>query len=257
MADRVHPFPHEPPAKDRRPLDDKPVLHPSGTYVIHIPKDQIYRVPPPENASRVKQYYASRKPRRSCGRRFCCCLLFLVVSAVILAGVAASVFYFVAMPEAPDYSVTALAIDGLNLTSSSAVSPAVNVTVRAANGNDKIGIYYRGRSSLELYYTEIKLCDGALPEFYQPTNNVTIFTAAMRGKGIVLTSQVHRDLAAAQSRRKVPLKLKIKAPVKLKVGAVNTWEITVKVTCDVTVDKLASTARIASTDCSYRVNLFS
>lgn len=267
MADRVHPQdspvrspPYdadpESPSKIRHPPDDRPVSPPSGTYVIQIPKDQIYRVPPPENASRVRQYYARRKPRRSCCCR-CCCLLFLIVAAVLLAGVAAAVFYFVAKPEAPDYSVTGLAINGLNLTSSSAVSPAVDVTVRAANGNDKIGIYYGGGSSVELYYTDVKLCDGALPAFYQPTNNVTVFTAALRGKGIVLTSQVHRELATAQSQGKVPLRLRIKAPVKFKVGAVKTWEITVKVKCDITVDKLASKARVVSADCSYGVDLFS
>ncbi|KAK4764370.1 hypothetical protein SAY87_013808 [Trapa incisa] len=256
MADRVHSGP-ESPSKGRLPPEDRPVSLPKGTYVIQIPKDQIYRVPPPENASRVRQYYARRKPRRSCCRRFCCCLIFLLVAASILAGVAASVFYFVAKPEAPGYSVTALAIDGLNLSSSSEVSPAVDATVRAANGNHKIGIYYGGGSSLELYYTDIRLSEGALPEFYQPTNNVTVFTAAMRGKGIVLTSQIHQDLKAAQSQGKVPLKLKIKAPVKFKIGSVQTWEINVKVTCDITVDKLASTAKIVSTDCSYGMDLFS
>ncbi|OWM73588.1 NDR1/HIN1-like protein 13 [Punica granatum] len=264
MADRVHP--HDSPSYDsgpqsptkiRHPPADKPVSPPSGTYVIQIPKDQIYRVPPPENATRVKHYSSSRKPRRSCCRRRCCCLLFLILAAVILAGIAAAVFYFVVKPEAPDYSVTGISISGLNLTSSSAVSPAVDVTVRAANGNDKIGIYYREGSSVDLYYSDIKLCDGALPAFYQPTNNVTVFKTALRGSGIVLTSQAHQALVTAQTQGKVPLKVDIRAPLKFKVGAVKTWEITVKVTCDVTVDKLTSTARIESTDCGYGVDIFS
>lgn len=45
MADRVH------PADSPRPStsdSNKPPSPPPGTYVIQLPKDQIYRVPPPK-----------------------------------------------------------------------------------------------------------------------------------------------------------------------------------------------------------------
>lgn len=114
----------------RRP-DDRPVSPPSGTYAILIPRDQIYRVPPPESANLVRQYY----DRRSCRR---CCFLFLFLFLILLlAGISAAVFYFVVKPEAPNNYVTGIAINGLDLTSTSVVFLAVDVTVRAANATGK------------------------------------------------------------------------------------------------------------------------
>jgi hypothetical protein len=53
-------------------------------------------------------------------------------------------------------------------TSVLTVSPEFDVTVRADNPNDKIGIYYRKDSSVEVYYSDVRLCNGVLPMFYQP-----------------------------------------------------------------------------------------
>jgi hypothetical protein len=53
-------------------------------------------------------------------------------------------------------------------TSVLTVSPEFDVTVRADNPNDKIGIYYRKDSSVEVYYSDVRLCNGVLPVFYQP-----------------------------------------------------------------------------------------
>lgn len=53
--------------------------------------------------------------------------------------------------------------------------PEIDVTMRADNDNDKIGIYYEKGSSVEMFFNDAMLCDGALPAFYQPSNNVTAF----------------------------------------------------------------------------------
>ncbi|XP_030458731.2 NDR1/HIN1-like protein 13 [Syzygium oleosum] len=269
MADRVHPRDSPPPppspprspepGSPRKPLpppDDKPVppLVP-GTYVIQIPKDQIYRVPPPENEGRYGRRTRRENPRRPL-RRCCCCSIAAVAALVVLLAAAAGVFYLVVRPRSPGYAVSGISIGGLNLTSSSPVSPAMDVAVRANNPNGKIGIYYLEGSSAEVYYADLKLCDGALPAFYQPANNVTVLDAALKGGAMVLTSQVRQALASDQGQGSVPLTVKVTAPVKLKVGAVKTWKITVKVTCDVTVDKLTATAQIGSTECDYGVDIF-
>lgn len=160
-------------------------------------------------------------------------------------------------PESPKYAVENVSIEGINLTSSSlVVSPTIHVAVRAENPNDKIGIYYEKDSSVKVFYSDVKLCDGVLPKFYQPSNNVTVFKTALAGSGIELTENVHRSLRSAQSQGKVPLELKLRAPVKIKVGSVKTWTITVKVNCDVTVDKLTAEAKIVSNKCDYDVDLW-
>lgn len=263
MAERIHP--------ETTPRNEKESSHPSpaptaaaaaaataaGTYVIQIPKDQIYRVPPPENADRIKRLSRSRKSRSTscCCFRFCCGSLLLVI---LLLAIAAGVFYLVFRPKSPKYSVDGVSINGLNLTSpSSVVSPRLDVEVTADNPNDKIGIYYEKGSSVEVYYKDVSLCDGVLPHFYQPRNNVTVFKTALKGSSIELTSSVRNELVAAQTSGKtVPLKVNLKVPVRIKVGSVKTWTIKVKVRCDLTVDKLTSQSKIVSKDCDYSIKLW-
>ncbi|PIN19346.1 hypothetical protein CDL12_07977 [Handroanthus impetiginosus] len=49
-----------------------PVFLP-GTYVVQVPKDQIYRVPPPENAIMLAERGKNKQNRRS-SCCFCSCL---------------------------------------------------------------------------------------------------------------------------------------------------------------------------------------
>ncbi|KAL2316939.1 hypothetical protein Fmac_030815 [Flemingia macrophylla] len=266
MADRVHPH-HSPPAsaesqpqppeKLSPPSPEKPVPPPPATYFIQIPKDQIYRVPPPENARRYDQY-TRRKHRQNRCCRCLCWLVGLVAVFVVLLGIAAGVFYLVFRPEAPNYTIENIAIRGINLTSASsaAISPEFNVTVKADNPNNKIGIHYLKDSSAEVFYNDVRLCNGALPAFYQPSNNVTVFGTALKGNGIVLRSDDQRALVESQTKQKVPLTVRIRAPVKIKVGSVKTWKITVKVDCDVTVNSLTENAKIVSKHCDYGVNVW-
>ncbi|XP_054819521.1 NDR1/HIN1-like protein 13 [Prosopis cineraria] len=275
MADRVHPRDSPPvsgesqptssqehgvPRKPTPPAPAKPVPPPqTGTYVIQIPKDQVYRVPPPENAPRQSQYGRRKSRRSSC----CCCLCWLIgliFILIVLLGIAAGVMYLVFRPKAPDYTINSISVKGVNLTSvaaaSSAISPEFDVAVRADNPNKKIGIYYEKDSSVEVYYKKVMLCNGALPAFYQPSNNVTVFQTVLKGSDIELTTTDATALVNAQSKRSVPITLKLRAPVKIKVGSVKTWKITVKVDCDVTVDNLTAQAKVVSKDCDYGVDLW-
>lgn len=250
-----HPRPPQSPMKPPDSLPDKSVPPLPGTYVIKIPKDQVYRVPPPENAKRFEKL-SRKKPRRSA---FCCCFcwfLGLLLTLVILAGIAAAVLYLVFRPKAPKYSIDSISIKGFNLSSSVPLSPEFDVTVRADNPNGKIGIDYRSGSSVNIFYDDVKLCNGKLPVFYQPSNNVTLFVTALKGSGIELASEVHKALVDGENKGTVPFKVKIRAPVKIKVGSVKTWKMTVKVNCDVSVDKLKSNAQILSKDCDYGVDLW-
>lgn len=273
-ADRVHPdgspnndkksaaAPAEPAATSRptspssspKTLAEK-LKPPPGTYVIQVPKDQVFRLPPPENARRFQSY-----TRRALRRRGGCCrclawtaglLLFLIVALAVAAGI----LYLVFRPKIPKYSVDALAVKGFNL-STAVLSPEFDASIRADNPNKKIGIYYRSGSSIVLSYEGVELCDGVWPTFYQGKRNVTVFQTALTGTGIRLSAAMSEALATAQNGGNVPLKLKIKVPVRVKFGAVTTWTFTVKVRCDVTVDKLTAASKITSKSCKAEVDPF-
>ncbi|KAJ7960419.1 Late embryogenesis abundant hydroxyproline-rich glycoprotein [Quillaja saponaria] len=122
------------------PASEKPAP-PPGSYVVQIPKDQIFRVPPPENAGRYQQYTHKKNRRSSC----CCCfcwLLGVIITLIVLLAIAAGIFYLVFKPESPNYTVERISIKGMNistLSSTATISPEFDVAVRANNPNDKIG----------------------------------------------------------------------------------------------------------------------
>lgn len=249
MAEKVHPNIDSPPPS-------QPAAAPANTYIIQLPKDQIYRHPPPENAERIKKL---SKLNRRRGNRCCRCLKYTLAAAILLffiLGIAAAVFYFVYKPESPNYTVDSIAITGFNLTSSRPISPEFDVSIRARNPNDKIGIYYEKKSSVQVYFSGDRLSAGVIPAFYQPTNNVTVFKTALRGNNIVLSRAVHSELLTAQKGKKLPLRLNLKAPIKVKVGGAKTWTINVKVKCDLTVDSLTAKSKIVWKHCDYSVKLW-
>ncbi|KAD7477639.1 hypothetical protein R6Q59_007369 [Mikania micrantha] len=237
------------------PSDDKPLL-PQGTYIIQIPKDQIYRIPPPENSRKMLKL-ARQKPHRSFCRRCFCWTLATAFILLVLLSISAGVLYLIFRPEKLKYTIDSVSINGINLTSSTPINPRLTVGIRAENPNDKLSVFYVGKgSSVIVNYAGVKLCDGQLPAFEQPANNVTVIQTALRGSNIVLARDVHSRLVEQERERHVPLKVKVKAPVKIKIGAVKTWEITVTVKCDVAVDRLIQKSMIVSKSCNYRVVLW-
>lgn len=149
-----------------------------------------------------------------------------------------------------------MSVSGINLNSTSPISPSFNVTVRSRNGNGKIGVYYEKESSVDVYYNDVDISNGVMPVFYQPAKNVTVVKLVLSGSKIQLTSGMRKEMRNEVSKKTVPFKLKIKAPVKIKFGSVKTWTMIVNVDCDVTVDKLTAPSRIVSRKCSHDVDLW-
>lgn len=231
-----------------------------GTYVVQVPKDKVFRVPPPENARLFDHYTrrAKRRRGRSCAR-VCACLLAGGVLAAALAGVA----YLVLRPKQPAYTVQALAVSGLaglgNASSSSspgAFSPGFDATVRADNPNGRIGVRYEGgrRSRVSVSYDGVLLADGAWPAFYQGPRNVTEFVAKAKGSGIRFSQSVRGQMAAAERLRSVPFYVDVEVPVRLQLGKVRTWAVPVRVHCTVAVDRLAADAKVVSRSCDVKVS---
>ncbi|CAK8566830.1 unnamed protein product [Lathyrus sativus] len=211
----------------------------------------VYHYLSPENAIR---YANNDRQKNNCCRCFCClwCFIGIILTLAVLLFIAAVAFCLIIKPESPYFAIDSIAVRGMNLTSTSVISPAIDVFVRADNGNNKIGIYYEKESTAEIFYRDVSLCNGVLPAFYQPTNNVTVFQTVLKGSGIKLAETDREALVNDVAKWSVPLTLTTRAPVKIKVGPVKTWKIGDFVfECDVTVDQLTAQAKIVDSDCSY------
>ncbi|XP_072975728.1 NDR1/HIN1-like protein 13 [Typha angustifolia] len=235
-------------------FQEKPKL-PPGTYVIQVPKDQIYRVPPPENAKKFKSY--TRRATRRRGRGCCCCLLFSLSALLLSLAIVAGALYFAFRPKPISFSLDSIAIRNLNLSSSasSPLNPEFNATIRSDNPNKRIGFRFRDGGSVNVFYGGVALGNGAWPAFYQGPRNVTVFAMSLTGSGIRLSAAERDGMVAAEGRGGVPLQVAARVPVRVRFGAVTTWTITVKVGCDVTVDKLTTNARILSKKCKVKVRI--
>ncbi|CAN7038162.1 unnamed protein product [Brassica rapa subsp. trilocularis] len=227
----------------------RPKPPPPGTYLVQIPKEQIYRIPPPENARRY-EYLSRRKPNRSACRRCCCYSLAALLVLATLAAALVGIFFLVFRPHKPTFSVSEVSVAGINLTSStSLISPLIEVKVRSENVNEKLGLIYGGGSAAEIFYDGAKLGDGEFTAFDQPAENVTVTVTTLRGSRIQLTSSRLEDLKESEKKGKVPFDLRIKAPFKFKVSAVTMWTMAVTVDCKLTVDKLTSSATVLTENC--------
>ncbi|XP_010520485.1 PREDICTED: protein YLS9 [Tarenaya hassleriana] len=222
---------------------------PAGTYLVQIPKEQIYRVPPPENAHRYDYLSRRKTRRRSLCRRCVCSFLAAVLIFAVLATIAAAVLYLVYRPEKPRFSVARVSITGFNLTSPSLTSPEIEVTFRLENPNGKLGFFYEKGSTAKIYHDGVNFGNGVTPSFKQPAKNITTLMTALKGSGIQLTASMRKELTEAQKKGTLPFSLKIDAPVKVNVGSVTTWTMSVTVDCEIAVDKLTASADVVTEKC--------
>ncbi|ONL96988.1 Late embryogenesis abundant (LEA) hydroxyproline-rich glycoprotein family [Zea mays] len=154
----------------------------------------------------------------------------------------------------PAYAVQVLAIFSLgNASSSAALSPGFDATVRTDNRNDRLGVRYEGgRGRVSVSYGGALLADDARPALYQAPRNVTVVVARARGSGVRLSRSVREQLAAAERLRLVSFDVDVDVPVRLQLGEVRTWAVPLRACCTVAVDRLAVDARVVSSSCDVK-----
>ncbi|CAM0883141.1 unnamed protein product [Alopecurus aequalis] len=253
-------LPHGQPREQQQQQPQKPAPPQPGTYVIQVPKDKVFRVPPPENARLLEHY--TRRAKRSGGCscfRACFYLLLAILCLAVLLAVAVGVVYLVFKPRQPAYTVVSLAVSGLsgigNASAPGSFTPGFDATLRADNSaNGKMGVQYDGAGSrVAVSYDGVSLAQGVWPAFYQEPGNVTVFVAKAKGSGIRFSQSVRGQMAAAERLRSVPFDVDIKVPVRLQLGGVKTWAVMVTVRCAMAVDSLAANAKVVSRSCDVKV----
>ncbi|KAJ3668996.1 hypothetical protein LUZ60_010946 [Juncus effusus] len=239
--------------------DMRPPRLPPKHHVVQIPKDQVFKTPPPENARLQKIYAARMKNKRNrscfCIFRYLCSVILILV---LVIAIAAGVFYLIYKPTIPKYTLSNLTVKNMNLSSSNTFtfSPEFDATVTAENSNSKIGIDYKGGSDINVYYDNVKFADGSWPEFYQPAKNVTVLVLPIKGSGIKLSVPMRDKMVSDEKNGNVPLNLNMKVPVRIKVAQFSTWTINVFVSCDVSLNTFGAGSKLVSKTCKVKVNGF-
>ncbi|XP_010926522.1 NDR1/HIN1-like protein 13 [Elaeis guineensis] len=274
MAERVAPTPPRPPPPGPRPTtttppidptDGRPSLpppapikpnplprRPTETYVVQFPKEQIYRVPPPENAKLVEQYRNNHNNRHQ-RRPIVPCLKWTIGIALvlsILAAIVAIIYLLVVGPADPSFSVSRLVLRNPNPRAGSPWKPEYHFTMRVENPSLRMGYSYGAGGKAVLAHDGADIAVGKTKAFDQGYQNTTTFQLVLRRSRMVLPKQIQRSLKG--SKDVIPMSLVIEFSVGKTIGGMVMGSKNMDVTCDIKASGLAKEARVVSQECQTK-----
>lgn len=210
------------------------------TYVIQIPRDQVYRVPPPEHAKIVEsRQNLFHDNKRKCGGRW-----ILIFLAIIIIGFGIFVTLNVlSKPKSPEFSITHF--NKRNARSSNHHSnPEYDISLQVSNPNEKMEVHY-GAGNVALIFKGHKIANGRWPLIQQEAEKSNKFDEKLSGAKEALPGWIEKNM---NDKFPKALILKIDVPIEIK-----SWVKTLKkgliVRCDLQVNTLAEGAKLLSQKC--------
>ncbi|XP_061369475.1 NDR1/HIN1-like protein 6 [Gastrolobium bilobum] len=252
MADhqrqRIHPVKVETP-----PPPTTPLVPPGSSRSEKGSPVQVQHHPPLLHA--MPTIYPTQ-PKRSCFCKCICWTLSLLALLLIILAATAGALYLIFKPKLPNYSVNTLRISDLRLNFDLSLYAKFDVKITANNPNKKIGIYYEKSGKLSVWYTNTKLCEGSLPQFYQGHQNKTVLNVSLTGQ-VQSGSTLMTALQQQQQTGRIPLNLKVHAPIAIKLGRLKLKKVRVLGECMLVVDSLSSNNLISikASNCKFRMKI--
>ncbi|KAL4368616.1 hypothetical protein GQ457_05G008520 [Hibiscus cannabinus] len=238
------------------PLPPPPGHPSSSSFVVQVPKDQVYRVPPPENAQIVEKYRmkaAAKKPKRKvpCLKYLLCLFIVLLVIALIISAAVAAVF-FSFKPKAPAFSVSSIVVK-----QNKSSRPTYDVRLKIKNPNPNMGTKYSSEGDdSKLSFERKTIGWGRFPNLeHGQGNTADVIDIKFRGnKGKPLPASVEKSMNDTKSKKPISLTLDIESPVVFNVWILKLWRKDMEVKCKFRVDTMGEGTKVLSQDCN--TNLF-
>ncbi|PQQ02835.1 NDR1/HIN1-like protein 13 [Prunus yedoensis var. nudiflora] len=192
----------------------------------------------------------------TCWSRCICCTIGILVFVFIIIGATAGILYLIFQPKLPNYSVDSLKISDLRLNLDMTLYAKFDVKITANNPNKKIGIHYEQGGRMSVWYTNMKLCQGTLPKFYQGHQNKTLLNVALTGQ-TQYGNTLMNALQQQQQTGRIPLDLKVDAPVAIQLGRLKLRKVRILGECLLVVDSLTANNLISikANNCRFRLKL--
>ncbi|PON61588.1 Late embryogenesis abundant (LEA) hydroxyproline-rich glycoprotein family [Parasponia andersonii] len=268
-----HTAPPPPPPPPPPPLPLPPAYIPqtqsnSATYVVQVPKDQIYRVPTPENAAfaerrRLNPTVGGGKTIRPCVSGCCCVWIFLLVLIAIALALGVSVFSLYFRPKNPNFNILGFEITtGVDNWSSTRYSrhqskEGFKIRLRSENSNEKADVWYEEGGTASLSVGQPQRLEtvgvGTYPTFYNLHGETTPFDVVLRGSDESVDRVRNNKqlmIKSGKSKGEVKLYLKMKVTARTEVWTWKTGSMKLHVACNVVLDSFAKGTRtIMSEDC--------
>ncbi|CAK9174942.1 unnamed protein product, partial [Ilex paraguariensis] len=226
----------------------------SETYVVQIPRDQVYRVPPPENARIVESHHKPHEKKRQ-GIGGCCCWAF-VGFALVLAVVTITLVVIHALfnPKSPQFSITNLEVKNTKSSHLHAHHPSdleFVISITAKNPNEKMGtISYKSGGASSISFKQHVFAAGEYPSFSQEANNSTLVHVILAGSKEALPREIEKSMNGTKSKTPVSLAMAINVPIKITSLVITlNKELNLNVMCDFKANTLAKGTKILSQEC--------
>jgi hypothetical protein len=236
-----------PDDNDRVVSPHSPLAPPPGRarhdnmYIVQFPKDQVYRVPPRENALIVERY-RNPPPNEKKGQRVCCCsprLLFtiaiILVTIIAIVGLTFAILLIIFNPTGPTFTITNFVAK--NVTK----PPHYEISLKVKNPNKRLGIIYES-SEVSMLFDENEVAKGTFPKMLeQGKDSSTQFKVNVTGTS--------RTLPKKTGNTAMAFELDMNLGVSVAASGIKTWIMKSNVVCKFKVNNLGSDSRILSQEC--------
>ncbi|XP_014506657.1 NDR1/HIN1-like protein 13 [Vigna radiata var. radiata] len=237
----------EGPAKAFAALPPPPGRYDQETYIVQFPKDQVYRVPPRENALFVEQFRNPVTPKKTRSGGCCCCgsrvlltVALIVVSVVAVVGITLATLYFIFNPTGPEFSIGNLVVNSGGGDKNS--RSQYRMSLRVNNPNDKLGIHFPA-GDVWLFFEGTKVAAGRFPWLDQNQEESSSVIVNMSGP-----SALFRRVSNS-GEEPVALKLEMKLAMRIRIAGIETWLMRSYVFCDFQVTGFGNKTHVLSQDC--------
>ncbi|KAI3750675.1 hypothetical protein L2E82_21411 [Cichorium intybus] len=242
-------------ASDDYPLNSTHKYHnvpldaPSGTYVVQVPKDLIYRTPPPENALIIERHRnATTKKQSNCAKY----VLISIAIIVLLLGLICAIMLIVIKKDDPKFRIERVHVTTKGKTGQKKTEFDITLTSRNPNSNTVIIFNDHGKAALS--FKEKRFAMGKFPSTEQsPKNSKDVKLTLTSKSNTKLPMEIRKSMnaTAGKSQRHVEIFLEFRVPVKMKFGTLRMKSKTISMLCHFKVNNLAKSPRILSQDCDY------
>ncbi|KAL8226355.1 hypothetical protein R6Q57_016187 [Mikania cordata] len=216
------------------------------TYVIQVPKDQIYRVPPPENAIFAEQRRAVVPKRKTTN-----CLLLSILALSLIIILITTICLTIADKADPTFRVHRIRVTRKGKGKSNDKQHEFDFTLRSKNTNQRAVIMFQNGGKASLSFNEKPLAKCRFPTSKQDADSLEYITLKLVGGSGKTLPKVIRKSINGTSNTPIKLLLGFNVPLSFKVGVFPVKSKSLSIVCNVKVKRLTNRARILTQDCDY------
>ncbi|CAN1814871.1 NDR1/HIN1-like protein 13 [Linum perenne] len=219
------------------------------TYIVQMPKDQIFNIPPPEHAKIVEQHRDAKSSGKATGNGCCTprCLaytfgFFIVIGAII--GISISINHALIKPKLP-----IIKVKSLNMKNNGGKLAQFDVVVTVKD-DGRMNISPDGNGDATLMYKTGDIAYGRFPGLKLGSGaSKSVSLRLKSSKKTKFPKAVKASMADKKGKNPISVGLVMRIPVVLSASGVKSQSKEIDVHCKLRVKSLGSNKGIMSQEC--------